>query len=62
MMKKKTTTKKRNPQDTTLRNINALKKRFDALEDRVYTVESVLMAVMRGTLHPKIAKKPVRKK
>lgn len=31
-MKKKPTKKKRNPQDATLRNINALKKRMAALE------------------------------
>lgn len=35
----KTKTKKRNPQDATLRNINALKKRVKKLENRVARLE-----------------------
>lgn len=35
-MAKTITAKKRNPQDATLRNINALKKRVDAIEKTLH--------------------------
>ncbi len=41
MTKKKKTVKKKNPQDATLRNIRALKKRVQELEDRVKPLEDL---------------------
>ncbi len=41
-------TKKRNPQDLTLRNLRALKARVLALEDRVRTLELALIGKKKG--------------
>lgn len=51
-MKKKSTTKKRNPQDATLRNIRALKRRVEALEGKVDWLVQVIHWLMgTGIVH-----------
>lgn len=43
----KTKTKKRNPQDATLRNIRALKKRIEKLERHYKGIKATLLILMR---------------
>lgn len=42
--------KKRNPQDSTLRNIRALKKRVEKLERLVRLIQADLKAAMRNVV------------
>ncbi len=50
-MKKRTKTKKRNPQDATLRNIRALKKRVEKLEADMLALWKAVRLVAG---HPKL--------
>jgi hypothetical protein len=46
-MPKKVAPKRRNPQDATLRNIRALKKRVDVLEADMKRVDKLILVILR---------------
>ena len=41
-------TKKRNPNDATFRNINALKKRVKALENQIIAISALLSSMLKA--------------
>lgn len=51
---RKKTTKKRNPQDATLRNIRALKKRLEKLEAIVSTIHVAVMDLLNISITKKL--------